>query len=177
MSSPVAAYLGLGSSLGDREGHLRAALRDLEALGPGVRVTAVSPIYESPHLGLQPEDSEGFPPHLNGVARIETTLSPEELLHRVQAVEAAGKRQRTRRWGPRTIDIDILLYDNHTQHSEILTLPHPEIARRAFVLLPLLDIAPDLTLPDGRPLADLKDTPTIRAQHIEQVAPHHELLL
>jgi 2-amino-4-hydroxy-6-hydroxymethyldihydropteridine diphosphokinase len=170
------AYLGLGSSLGDRREQLRAALRRLETFGPGVRVVAVSPVYQSPHLGLEPGDSERFPPHLNGVARIETTLSPESLLERVQAVEAAGQRQRSQRWGPRTIDIDILLYDDLILQTDALTLPHPGIAARAFVVRPLADLAPDLRLPGGRSLADLLQSETIRSQPIERAAAD-ELLL
>ncbi len=160
------AYLGLGSSLGDRESHLRAALHRLESLGPGVRVIDVSPVYESPHLGLKPEDAERFPAHLNCVVRIETTLTPEELLQRVRAVEEAGKRQRQQKWGPRTIDVDILLYGNRTLQTESLTLPHPGLAERAFVLRPLADLAPDLRLPDGRAVADLLRAESVRSQRI-----------
>jgi 2-amino-4-hydroxy-6-hydroxymethyldihydropteridine diphosphokinase len=166
----VVAYLGLGSSLGDRLGHLRAALRRLQETAQGVKVVAVSPIYQSPHLGLEPGDAERYPPHLNCVAKIATALAPEALLARVQAVEAEGGRQRTQRWGPRTIDIDILLYDDRTLRAENLTLPHPGIAGRAFVVLPLFDLAPNLRLPDGRALAELRDSEIIRAQPIERVA-------
>src|SRR5438105_4447470 len=110
----VTAYLGLGSSLGDRMQNLRDALRRLENLGPGVRIVAVSPVYESPHMGLEPEDVQRYPPHYNGAVKIETRLSARNLLARAQAVEAAGGRQRSERWGPRTIDVDILLYDDIT---------------------------------------------------------------
>jgi 2-amino-4-hydroxy-6-hydroxymethyldihydropteridine diphosphokinase len=173
---PHTAYLGLGSSLGDRREQLREALRRLKAFGPGVRVVAVSPVYQSPHLGLEPGDAERFPPHLNCVARIETTLSPESLLERAQAVEAAGHRQRSQRWGPRTIDIDILLYDDLILQTDALTLPHPGIAERAFVVRPLADLALDLRLPGGRALADLLQSETIRSQTIERAAAD-ELLL
>ncbi|HZO88938.1 MAG TPA: 2-amino-4-hydroxy-6-hydroxymethyldihydropteridine diphosphokinase [Chthonomonadaceae bacterium] len=170
------AYLGLGSSLGDRLSHLREAIRRLRTLGPGVQVEAVSPVYESPHMGLEPGDATKFPPHLNCVVRIRTTLTPVELLERVQQVEEAGKRQRSQRWGPRTIDIDILLYGNRTLRTDRLTLPHPGIAERAFVLYPLADLAPDLTLPGGRTVASLLRSKPILSQPIERVA-NDELLL
>lgn len=172
----VIAYLGLGSSLGNRMQNLRDALRRLENLGPGVQIVAVSPIYESPHMGLKQEDTQQYPPHLNGAVKIETRLSPKELLERVQAVEEAGGRQRTQRWGPRTIDVDILLYDDITLDREDLRLPHPRITERAFVLRPLADIAPDLQLPDGRAIGDLLQSDNIRRQQVVQV-DSHELLL
>ncbi len=141
-----------------------------------MQIQAVSPVYESPHLGLQPEDAERFPPHLNCVARIATTLTPEALLQRVQAVEEAGQRQRSQRWGPRTIDIDLLLYGNQMLHTDALILPHPGLAERAFVVRPLADLAPELRLPDGRALTDLLHSESIRLQRIERVAAD-ELLL
>jgi len=165
----VTAYLGLGSSVGDRMAHLRDALSRLESFGSGVQVTAVSPVYQTPHLGLNPGDETRYPPHLNITARIETDLSPEDLLRRIHAVEAAGGRQRTERWGPRTIDIDILLYGDREIQTPTLTLPHPGIAERAFVVVPLADLAPDLHLPDGRPLEVLRSSAAIRSQSIERL--------
>ena len=162
----VIAYLGLGSSLNDRARNLREAINRLESVGPGVRVAALSPLYESPHLGLEPGDETKYPPHLNCVAQIETTLDPEALLERIRVVEAAGGRQRKQKWGPRTIDIDILLYDEVNLNSVELTIPHPGLAERAFVVLPLIDLAPDLRLPDGRSLATVRETETIRNQRI-----------
>lgn len=165
----VTSYLGLGSSLGDRQAHLRDALRRLEMTGPGLHVTAISPIYQSPHLGLKPGDDTRYPPHLNLVARIETDLSPDDLLLRIHAVEADGGRLRSERWGPRTIDIDILLYGDAKVRTSALTLPHPGIAERAFVVVPLADLAPDLRLPDGRSAAELRAGAPIRSQSIERV--------
>lgn len=165
----VTAYLGLGSSMGDRQAHLRDALRRLETAGSGLHVTAVSPLYQTPHLGLKPGDETRYPPHLNLVARIETEISPEELLQRLQGVEEDGGRQRTERWGPRTIDIDILLYGDTVLQTSALTLPHPGIAERAFVVVPLADLAPDLRLPDGRSVAALRASAAIRSQSIERV--------
>ena len=113
---------------------------------------AVSPVYESPHLGLQPGDEQRYPAHLNCVAAVETTLTPSELLQWMQAIEAWGHRQRTERWGPRTIDIDLLLYDDLVMQTDELTIPHPDMKARAFALKPLFDLVPDLVFPDGQPL-------------------------
>lgn len=163
----VTAYLGLGSSVGDRQGNLQAALQRLE--GPELHVCAVSPVYQTPHLGLQPGDETRYPPHLNLVACIETDLSPEKLLGRIHEVEALGGRQRAERWGPRTIDIDILLYGDLEVRTPALTLPHPGIAERAFVVVPLADLAPELRLPDGRSVEALRASAAIRSQRIERV--------
>ncbi len=165
----VTSYLGFGSSLGDRWAHLRDALRRMETFGPGLQVTAVSPVYQTPHLGLKPGDDTRYPPHLNLVARIETDLTPDDLLQRIQAVETAGGRQRAERWGPRTIDIDILLYGDTEFRTQALILPHPGLAERAFVVVPLADLAPDLRLPDGRSVAELRVSAPIRSQSIERV--------
>lgn len=165
----VTAYLGLGSSVGDRQAHLRDALRRLETVGSGLHVMAISPIYETPHLGLRPGDETRYPPHLNLVARVETALSPDELLQRLHEVEEAGGRQRTERWGPRTIDIDILLYGDAVLQTSALILPHPGIAERAFVVIPLADLTPNLRLPDGRSVAALRASAVIRSQSIERV--------
>lgn len=165
----ITAYLGLGSSLGDRSAHLRDALRRLETSGPGLRITAVSPVYQTPHLGRKPGDDSRYPPHLNLVARIATDLTPEDLLSRIHAVETEGGRQRAERWGPRTIDVDILLYGEAEIETPTLTLPHSGIAERAFVIVPLSDLAPDLCLPDGRSTAALRRSATICSQSIERV--------
>lgn len=160
------AYLGLGSSLGDRPANLRTALNRLEQSGECVRVVQRSGIYETPHRGRDPLDSLRYPPHLNCVARVETTLTPEALLERIRRIEAEGGRTREIHWGPRTIDIDILLYDALVRQTPELTLPHPGIAERAFVLAPLREIAPRLCLPDGRAVADLASSPAVCAQEI-----------
>ncbi len=165
----VTAYLGLGSSVGDRLAYLRTALHRLQTFGPGLRVTAVSPVYQTPHLGLKPGDAARYPPHLNLAARIETDLLPDELLQRIHEVEAAGGRERGERWGPRTIDIDILLYADMEVQTPTLTLPHPGIAARAFVVVPLADLAPDLTLPDSRTIDALRSSAVIRSQSIERL--------
>ena len=137
------AYLGLGSNLGNREENLRAALRGLEERG--ARVIRVSSFYETAPVG--DVDQPGF---INAVAEVETELQPEELLEAALAVERGLGRKRTIRWGPRVIDIDVLLYDSVSVDKPGLKIPHPEMMRRAFVLTPLAEIAPDLVLPDGR---------------------------
>jgi 2-amino-4-hydroxy-6-hydroxymethyldihydropteridine diphosphokinase len=150
---PVSVLLGLGASIGDRERNLRDALERLAAAG--VTIRAVSSIYESPHLGLETGDEQRYPPHLNLVAAADTTLQPEELLDLVHSVETAGGRVRTERWGPRTIDIDIIDYGGLELQTERLALPHPGIAKRAFVAIPLLELRPEHRLPDGTLLRDL----------------------
>lgn len=147
-ASPVRAFLGLGSNLGDRAAYLARAVRLLET--PGVRVVARSPVYESPPWGKTDQ-----PSFLNQVVAVETWLSPRQLLDRCQAVERALGRVRTVRWGPRTVDLDILLYGAVTVSTAELVIPHPHIHRRAFVLVPLLDLEPDLRLPTGEPVRDV----------------------
>lgn len=166
--SAAGAFLGLGSSMGDREANLSAALCRLDET-EGIRVSAVSPLYESPHVGLRPGDAQRYPPHLNCVAEIETTLSPEKLLAAIEPIEIAGGRVRGERWGPRTIDIDILLFGDARIQTERLTVPHPGLMVRAFVLAPLASMAPALRLPDGRTAVQAAGGPEVRSQPIRQV--------
>ncbi len=140
------AYLSLGANLGDRETNLAAALARLE--DAGVALSRVSSLYETDPLGGPPQ-----PPYLNLVAEVQTELRPRELLRLCLTVEADLGRERTVRWGPRLLDIDLLLYANETSDDPELTLPHPRMMERQFVLVPLAEIAPDLRLPDGRPAA------------------------
>lgn len=135
------AYIGLGSNLGDREGYLRRALRRLEEAGAG-HVRRVSPVYETDPWGYADQG-----PFLNLVAEIETDLTPSALLAGAQAIERELGRERTLRWGPRTIDLDILLYGDLIWDKPELTLPHPRLAERAFVLVPLADLDPGLVIP------------------------------
>lgn len=147
MGSIAAAYLGLGSNLGDRVGNLRAALRMLEADGD-CEVAAVSSAYLTRPVGIQDQ-----PDFVNAVAAVHTGLSPTQLLDRCLDVESKLGRRRTLRWGPRVIDIDILTYGVHVcsvvVREETLSIPHPRMMERAFVLVPLAEIAPDLILADG----------------------------
>ena len=141
--------LGLGSNLGDRLGTLRAAV---EALGgKGLHLVASSRVWETDPVG-GPADQ---PPYLNAVVRVRTDRAPLQVLEAVQEVEAGLGRTREVRWGPRTIDVDVLLIDALVLDEPDLTVPHPRIAERAFVVLPLLDIDPDPVLPTGERLLDL----------------------
>jgi 2-amino-4-hydroxy-6-hydroxymethyldihydropteridine diphosphokinase len=142
-------YLGLGSNVGDREGHLRAAIRLLAE--HGVEVDAVSSIYETEPVG----EILDQPDFLNAVARIGAELEPERLLDLCKAIEAEqGRMFGGPRHGPRPLDVDLLLLGDLELRSERLTLPHPEVTSRRFVLLPLLELDPGLALPDGTRLAD-----------------------
>jgi 2-amino-4-hydroxy-6-hydroxymethyldihydropteridine diphosphokinase len=146
------AHLGLGSNVGDRKGHLRAALA---ALGKrGVEVEAVSSLYETAPVGEVLDQ----PDFLNAVARVRTRLGPIELLDLCKAIEVErGRATGGPRHGPRPLDIDLLLLDDLELVTDRLRLPHPEVATRRFVLEPLLELDPDLTLPDGTALADALD--------------------
>ncbi|MEA3277991.1 MAG: 2-amino-4-hydroxy-6-hydroxymethyldihydropteridine diphosphokinase [Pseudomonadota bacterium] len=134
----VAAYIGIGSNLGNPEFQVRRALAVLEHLD-ACRLTAVSPLYRTSPVG--PQDQ---PDYVNAVARLRTGLTPRALLAALQDIELAQDRCRDgTRWGPRTLDLDILLYGDERIESPGLQIPHPQLANRAFVLVPLTDVAPD----------------------------------
>jgi len=137
------AYLSLGSNLGERRENLRAAIRMLEDRASCI-ITVVSSLYETKPVGLVEQ-----PDFLNAVIAVKTTLSPADLLERCMKTEETLGRQRTIRWGPRVIDIDILLYEDVSMETENLIIPHPRMAERAFVLIPLAEIAPDVQIGDG----------------------------
>jgi 2-amino-4-hydroxy-6-hydroxymethyldihydropteridine diphosphokinase len=142
------AYLGLGTNVGDRQGHLRAALEALR--DHGVEVEAVSSLYETEPVG-QVLDQPDF---LNAVARVRTELEPEGLLDLCKAIEVErGRMLGGQRHGPRPLDLDLLLFGDLELRSQRLTLPHPQVTARRFVLEPLLELDPGLTLPDGTSLA------------------------
>lgn len=144
------ALLGLGSNLGDRLATLQQAVELLS--GEGIRTVASSRVWATAPIG-GPDEQPAF---LNVVIRVDPgTLGPTELLAAVNRVEAALGRVRDERWGPRTIDIDVLLWGDLVSHDSRLTIPHPRLHERAFVVLPLLDLEPDPVLPDGRRLLDL----------------------
>jgi len=136
-------YLGLGSNLGDREGMLQQAVRALDS--PRLRVLRISPVYET-----EPMDVPGQQWFLNLVVEAETDLFPLQLLHRTSKVEAQLGRRRLAPKGPRTIDIDILLFGNSVVSTPRLEIPHPRFRQRRFVLAPLADLAPDLRDPVTR---------------------------
>ncbi len=141
---PSVAYVALGSNVGDRAAHLRRATCRLAA-HPRVHVEAASPVYESAALALDPGEEQ--PDFLNAVLRLRTCLASEALLALLLHTEAEAGRTRTRRWAPRTLDLDLLVYGSLTWHTERLTLPHPRLAERRFVLRPLADLAPNLHVP------------------------------
>jgi len=161
-------YLGLGSNIGDTRAHLSAAV---EALGAhGVTVLASSSLYETQPVGLVLDQ----PDFLNACVRIETSLGPEDLLDACKAVEReVGRAAGGPRHGPRVIDVDLLLLGDLQYSSERLTLPHAETGSRRFVLVPLLELDPDLTLPSGQRLADTLAAldRSSSAQAVSRVAP------
>lgn len=148
MSASVDAYIGLGSNLDQPAQQLRLALRELEDL-PQTRLIRHSSLYESPPLG--PPDQ---PDYVNAVAILATSLDPYSLLDQLQVVEQRHGRERGEHWGPRTLDLDLLLFGEDRIDSPRLQVPHPQMLRRAFVLVPLSELAPDLELPGLGPLAE-----------------------
>jgi 2-amino-4-hydroxy-6-hydroxymethyldihydropteridine diphosphokinase len=161
---PAVAYIGLGGNLDDPLALLASARRAIAAL-PGVRETAFSSFYRSAPMG-----PAGQPDYVNAVEAVETSLPPHELLKALQAIEQSHGRVRTGlRWGPRTLDLDILLYGEAQIHDAALTVPHPGLALREFVLYPLAEIAPpDLAIPGLGRLADLKAACPLRS--LEKIA-------
>lgn len=145
----VTAYVGLGSNLGDRAFFIREALRFLNEV-PGVKVTRVAPVYHTAPVGFT--DQNWF---LNTVAEVETSLPPQDLLAALLAIEKRLGRVRGRRWGPRTIDLDLLLYGDERIATPELTVPHPRLTGRAFAVVPLADLAPGLVLPGGAKAREL----------------------
>jgi 2-amino-4-hydroxy-6-hydroxymethyldihydropteridine diphosphokinase len=142
-------YLGLGSNVGDRRAHLLEAVAALPE--HGVRVLASSSVYETEPVGLVLDQRDFY----NACLRVETGFGPEELLDACKAVERSlGRTPGGVRHGPRPIDVDVLLLDDVQLVSDRLTLPHPEVTSRRFVLVPLLELDPDLALPDGVRLTD-----------------------
>lgn len=139
---PVRAYISVGSNLGDPPSQMRRAFQALAAL-PASRCATRSPLYRTTPVG-GPSDQ---PDYLNAVVALDTTLEPDALLTALQEIENAQGRMRTARWGPRTLDLDLLLYGALIRDDPWLTLPHPRLHERAFVLYPLYDIAPALLLP------------------------------
>ncbi len=157
MTAEETVYLGLGANLGDALETLAAAV-DVLAQTEGFAVTDVSGVYRTPPWP-PPDDPRSVvqDDYLNLVVRGETTLEPHALLRETQLTEAAFGRDRDReqRWGPRPLDIDLLLVGDRVLETDELTLPHPRIAERAFVLVPLMEVMPDGKLPDGRRLTRL----------------------
>jgi 2-amino-4-hydroxy-6-hydroxymethyldihydropteridine diphosphokinase len=158
-------YLGLGSNVGDRRANLQAAVEDLWT--HGVQLIASSSVYETEPVGEVLEQRDFF----NACVRIETALGPEELLDACKEVERAlGRKSGGVRHGPRPIDVDVLLLGTREYTSERLTLPHEEVTKRRFVLVPLLELDPGLTLPDGTSLREALDR-LGAGQEIRRVGP------
>lgn len=156
----VAAFIGLGSNLDDPAGHICQALEALAEL-PDTRLAAHSSLYRSPPMG--PPDQ---PDYINAVAELHTALAPEHLLDHLHAIEQQHGRERTEHWGPRTLDLDLLLYGDQKINTSRLTVPHAGMRERAFVLYPLQEIAPEVMLP-GSP------EPVPLAQCIQQYQAAH----
>lgn len=145
-------YIALGSNLDEPVGQCLRAIEEIAA-EPAITLVATSPLYHSAPLG--PSDQ---PDYINAVIAIDTALPPLELLDILQQIEQGHNRVRERRWGPRTLDLDLLLYGERQIDLPRLTIPHPGLRLRNFVLLPLFDIAPELLLTDGTPIARLLST-------------------
>ena len=144
------AYVGLGGNIGDRRGYLDRALA-LLAEEPGVEVAAVSSFRETDPVGFLDQ-----PAFLNAACGVETELLPRELLGRLVQIERRLGRERSgARYGPRTIDLDLLLFGDEVVDEPDLTVPHPRLAERRFALEPLAELDPELALPDGRRVRDL----------------------
>lgn len=148
------AFLGLGSNLGDRAARLRRAVASLPDL------VAVSPVYETDPVG-GPEQG----PYLNAVAELDTDKSPRQLLELCRLLELDAERVRVERWGPRTLDVDVLLVGDLTVDEPDLQVPHPRLWQRRFVLAPLADLAPELVPPDRLAAADGDVRPTSVTLH------------
>jgi 2-amino-4-hydroxy-6-hydroxymethyldihydropteridine diphosphokinase len=142
-------YIGLGSNLDDPVAHIGTALDDISSL-PEIKLLAKSSLYRGPPLG--PEDQPDF---INAVVKLETTLPANILLGCLQEIEQQHGRQRNKRWGPRTLDLDILLYGDMKITDEALTIPHPEMMSRNFVLFPLMEIDEALEVPEHGMIRDL----------------------
>jgi len=149
MTPRTTVVLALGSNLGDRLANLQAAVDALTA-GPGLDEVAVSPVYETAPVGGPPQ-----PEYLNAVLVAVTSLPPRAVLDRSRAAETALGRVRGPRWGPRTLDVDVIVYGNEVSSDPELTLPHPRAHERAFVLVPWHDVDPGAVIPGRGPVAGL----------------------
>ncbi|MEV7796981.1 2-amino-4-hydroxy-6-hydroxymethyldihydropteridine diphosphokinase [Streptomyces sp. NPDC087512] len=168
LSNPKRAVIALGANLGNRLETLQGAVDALEET-PGVRVKGVSPVYETEPWGVEPGTQ---PSYFNAVVVLKTTLPPSSLLERAHAVEEAFHRVRDERWGPRTLDVDIIAYADVVSGDPHLTLPHPRAHERAFVLAPWHDLDPGAELPGHGPVAGL-----LAAVTREGVTPRPDLEL
>jgi 2-amino-4-hydroxy-6-hydroxymethyldihydropteridine diphosphokinase len=158
------AWIGLGSNLGDRLGYIKKALGMIERL-PDTTLVRVSSLYDTAPVGKDDQ-----PRFLNAVAEIDTELKAAPLLGELLAIEDRCGRMRRDLWGPRTLDLDLLIYEGVEERSDELTLPHPRLAVRAFVLVPLAEIAPELVVPGiGRPVRVLEAEVGSAAQDVKRI--------
>jgi len=151
------AYIGLGSNMGNKSKNTQIALDLIQKIG-GVNITKISSLYLTAAWGKTDQDD-----FINQVIEIETKLLPLDLLHRLQDIEIKLGRQRNVKWGPRIIDLDVLLYAKETIKLEELEVPHPYLLERLFVLIPLQEINPELEFPDGSKIWEVLDRAEIRA--------------
>lgn len=142
-------YIGIGSNLENPQEQLKSAVIALREI-PGTSLCQLSNIYQTAPIG-----PAGQPDYTNAAALLETELTPEVLLDELQKIELDQGRVRKERWGPRTLDLDIILYAGMTIRTARLCVPHIEMENRNFVLIPLMDISPNLTLPNGKPLSEV----------------------
>ena len=160
------AFVGLGSNLSNPVNQISTALTGIASLTHSRQLKCAT-WYGSKAIGPGEQ-----PDYINTVASVQTKLSPEQLLGALQVLEDKQGRQRDIRWGARTLDLDLLLYDNITCNSDKLILPHPEMKKRSFVLLPLYELMPSLVLPDGSKLRDL-----IRKCNVDELEPINHCVL
>lgn len=153
--SEVTAYVGLGSNLSNPVQQVKLAIAELSIL-PQTRLLAQSSLYRTRPMG--PQDQ---PNYINAVVGLATRLPAEILLSELQRLELSHGRERVLHWGPRTLDLDMLLYGQQVIATEFLQVPHPGLLERSFVVQPLLEIAPDLVLPDGTVLASVRQTQSL----------------
>ena len=151
LNNPQRAVIALGSNVGNRLERLQSAV-DALADTPGMKVEAVSPVYETEPWGVDPASQ---PSYFNAVVLVRTTLPPSSLLERGHAIEEALERVRDEHWGPRTIDVDIVAYQGVVSDDPLLTLPHPRVHERAFVLVPWYDVDPGAEVPGHGAVAEL----------------------
>ena len=159
-SVQVSAFVGIGSNLGDAQDHVRRALQQLATLAKST-LTATSSLFRTAPLDADGDD------YINAVAQLDTALTAEELLHELQALENAAGRERPYPNAPRTLDLDLLLYGRQIISGDALTVPHPRMLQRAFVLIPLLQIDPFITIPGHGPAHQY--VPDIAAQKIQKI--------
>ena len=143
------AYIGLGSNMDSPRQHITTAIQSLGEI-QSTRIINVSSLYKSKPMGPQNQDD-----YINAVVQIETEMEPTELLNYLQAIENRHGRVRAEHWGPRTIDLDILMFGNEIIQNDRLTVPHPQITKRSFVIVPLAEIAPDVVIPEKGLVSEL----------------------